>query len=202
MVKKKEEQEKPAEEEGGLGQPAAEDYSDKLADLEQRLKEKEDEAEALIDRLKRLAAEFENYKKRSAKEKEEFKKFSQQSLVRELLPVVDNLERALLHGKDNQETADLLNGVKLTLDGLIKCLEKFGVIPFDSIGQPFDPEKHEAMNMAESTEAPPNMIIAEHRRGYIMWKRVIRPSLVTVSKAVPAEQEATPEKNEGNETSQ
>lgn len=202
MVEKKEEQGKPTEAEAGSAQPAAEEYPDKLAELEQTLKEKEGEAAGLIDHLKRLAAEFENYKKRIAKEKEEFRNLSQQSLVRELLPVVDNLERALLHGKDNQEASDLVQGVQLTLDGLIKCLDNFGVVPFDSLGQPFDPEKHEAMALAESAEAPPNTVIAEHRRGYLIGERVIRPSLVIVSKETSSEQNAAAEKSEENENSQ
>lgn len=166
----------------GPPQVLPEEPEKKIARLEQALKEKEAELAAQSDLLKRVAAEFENYKKRVAKEKEEFRKYAVESLIKEILPVLDNLERAVTHGEGANQSSALVEGVKMTLSQFVKCLEKFGVIPYDSRGEAFDPERHEAMEVVESELFQPNMVIDEHRRGYLFNGRVIRPALVTVSK--------------------
>lgn len=181
------------EEEKGAGLPQAilEEPPETLSKLTQALEKKETEINALVDRLKRTAAEFENYKKRVAKDKEEFRKFALEGLILELLPVIDNLERAIQHGEEFALKAQsegespafgLLEGVKITLGQLVKCLEKFGVTSFDSKGEAFDPVRHEAMEAVESSLFSPNTVVEEHRKGYLLNGRVLRPALVTVCK--------------------
>lgn len=194
--------EKEGEEEkgGALPQPVPEEPSEipTGSGLTQALEEKESEIKALVDRLKRTAAEFENYKKRVAKDKEELRKFVLEGLVLELLPVIDNLERALLHSEglalkaqpeEDSPAVALVEGVKITLGQLLKCLEKFGLTAFDCQGEVFDPYRHEAMVAVESSLFAPNTVIEEHRKGYLLNGRVIRPALVTVCKAGAAPSE-------------
>ncbi len=162
---------------------------ERITRLTQLLMEKEAEAAQLLDRLRRVSAEFENYKRRIAKEKQELRSYAHEELIKELLPVVDNLERAIDHVQTTQSPggglgglSPFIEGVRLTLEQLMKGLERFGAAPFNSTGEPFDPTRHEAMEVVESELFEPNMVIEEHRRGYLFNGRVIRPALVTVSK--------------------
>ena len=148
--------------------------------LAQLLQEREEESAKLLDSLRRLSAEFENYKRRVAKEKEELRSWAHEELIRELLPVIDNLERAIDQARGDE--SPFMEGVRLTLEQLLKGLKRFGAVPFNSIGEPFDPTRHEALEVVESELFEPNRVIEEHRRGYIFNGRVIRPALVTVSK--------------------
>ncbi|HCC68864.1 MAG TPA: nucleotide exchange factor GrpE [Nitrospiraceae bacterium] len=135
----------------------------------------------LKNKYLRLYADFENYKKMVAKEKEEMLKYSNEELIKEILPVMDYLELALQHSS-NEANKALAEGVELTLKEMRATLEKFGLSIISAIGKPFDPSVHHAMAQIESEEAENNTIITEFRKGYMLRERVLRPSLVGVSK--------------------
>ncbi len=154
------------------------------ARLEEELKEVRAEAEKNWDLYLRERAERENFRKRMQREKEDLARFANENLLREFLPIFDNLERAVAHFANGQEGgAGLLEGVSLTLDQFQKVLEKFGVVPVEAVGQPFDPAWHEAMGQVESAEHPPNTVVQEMQKGYILNDRLLRPALVLVAKA-------------------
>lgn len=136
----------------------------------------------LQDKLLRLAAEFENYRKRMERERSTSLKYAEESILKELLPFVDNLERAMEQGRRTHNADDLLAGVELTCKGLMSSLEKFAVSPLDSIGQPFDPNVHEALAMEASDEVAPNCVLREFEKGYMYKDRLIRPAKVVVAK--------------------
>ena len=134
------------------------------------------------ERMLRAAADLENYRKRAQKEKEEAQRFGIEKLLRDLLPVVDNLERALEHAGHSEETQALATGVKMTLKLFQDALAKHGVKGFDSKGKAFDPHQHEAMSQAENAELPVNTVLHEVQRGYTIHERLLRPAMVVVSK--------------------
>ena len=148
------------------------------------------EAAEWHDKLLRLGAEFENYKKRVQKEKSDLIKFGNESLLKAVLPILDNLERAIDHGKKMNENGPLLQGVEITLRHLLNILERFGVKPVAAIGESFDPEKHEAVSLAESDQEP-NRVISELEKGYLFHERLLRPAKVLVSKARPEKKTET-----------
>lgn len=136
----------------------------------------------LNDKYIRLYAEFDNYKKRMAKEREENLKYSNEMLLKELLPVLDNLENALKHAKDGGENYPFVEGVRLTLNQFLSILQKFGVERIDSLNEKFDPLRHEAVDYIEK-EGEDGIVVEELRKGYTYHKRLLRPSLVIVSKS-------------------
>ena len=151
-------------------------------DLEERLAAAEEEARINYDRYVRLAAEFENFRKRSAREMQDYKKFANENLIRELLPVVDNLERALLSAENPaSEDEGLKEGVELTLREILRVLDKFGVKPIQSLNEPFDPAYHQAMMQEPRGNVPENTVISEMQKGYTMQDRLLRPAMVIVS---------------------
>src|SRR3989337_2265943 len=127
-------------------------------------------------------AELENYKKRAEKEKAELISFSNERLLRELIPVVDNLERAIEHIEEGSDFSAIKDGVKLVLDNLLVVLKKFGVEPISALGAKFDPVKHEAVNQEESAEHGPGVVIKEFHKCYYLNNRLIRPAMVVISK--------------------
>ncbi|MEW6002414.1 MAG: nucleotide exchange factor GrpE [Nitrospirota bacterium] len=135
----------------------------------------------LNDKYLRLYAEFENYKKRVNKDKQELVKYSNESLVRELLPVIDNLEMALKHPAD-ENSRGLIQGVENTLRELLRTLEKFGLTPIEAVGKPFDPLIHHALTLYEREDVEENIVVEEFRKGYMFGDKVLRASLVAVSK--------------------
>ena len=144
-----------------------------------------EELAAEQDRVLRLSAEFENYKKRSSKELSDFKKFANESLFRQLLTVVDNIERAIGSAKDGEtEVATLLEGVEMTHKEILKFLTTFNVKPVEAAGKAFDPAFHQAVTQQESGDHPENTVMAELQKGYLFHERLIRPSMVVVSKAI------------------
>ncbi len=155
----------------------SEDYKEKFEEAEKEKKE-------IYSRLLRVSAEFENYKKRSAKEISDFRKFSNESIIKEMLPVIDNLERAIQATQNDNEDVNngLLEGVQMTLKETLKVFDKFGVSPIDSKGKPFDPNFHQAVMQEESEEFPENTVISELQKGYLLHDRLIRPAMVVVSK--------------------
>jgi molecular chaperone GrpE len=136
----------------------------------------------LKDRYLRLAAEFDNFRKRTIKEKAEYVKFANENLIRELLPVLDNFERALAHAGPETDPASLAEGVKLILSQIQTSLGRFGVRAESALGKPFDPLMHEAVSHVPSAEHPPHTVIDEIQKAYFLHDRLIRPALVTVSK--------------------
>lgn len=152
--------------------------------LEERLRVANAKAEESYDKLLRLTAEFENYKKRMEREMNDFRKFANESLIKDILPIVDNLERALEIPYGNNENAfnGMLEGVQMTLKGLLESLEKFGVVPIESVDKPFDPNFHQAVMQEESEGHPDNTISKELQKGYMMNDRLLRPAMVVVSK--------------------
>ncbi len=133
----------------------------------------------------RLYADFENFRKKVVKDKEELVKYANESLFFELLTVIDNLEMALKHAREqsNAEAVDsLVTGVDNTLRGLSKMLEKFGLMPIDTAGKAFDPVYHHAMSQVEREDLESGMVVEEFRKGYQFKDKVLRPSLVAVSK--------------------
>jgi len=136
------------------------------------------------DKYLRLYADFENYKRLVAKDKEELIKYSNEKIMKELLSVIDHLELALQHTSNNADTSAsaLAEGVNMTLKELKSTLEKFGFVSIEALGKPFDPYLHHAMSQVESDEVDENTVIAEYRKGYMLKERVLRAALVGVSK--------------------
>jgi len=141
------------------------------------------EAKENHDRYLRVYADFENYKKRTMRENEEFRKFANESLIKEILSVVDNLERAIesadSHAKNHPP---IVEGVQMTLTDILSILERFQVKPVDAVGKPFDPRYHQAFQQEETDEHPENTVLKEFQKGYLLHDRLLRPSMVVVSK--------------------
>jgi molecular chaperone GrpE len=159
------------------------EHKDKeIEELKNKLEEKEKEAKGVYDRLLRLAADLENYKKRAAKEKEEWTKFANEDLIKAFLPFIDNLERAVNHAEKVVDTGVMIEGVRLIIQQILQTLNKFGLSPFESVGKPFDPSIHEAMLVVESKQHESNQVVEEFQRGYFLNDRLLRPATVSVSK--------------------
>ncbi|MEW6261056.1 MAG: nucleotide exchange factor GrpE [Thermodesulfobacteriota bacterium] len=151
-------------------------------DLEQRCQKAEEEAKSLFDRLLRVSAEFDNYKKRNAREMEEFRKYANETILSELLFVVDNLERAIDAGERSVgKDHELLKGVEMTLKELMRIFEKFSVRPVESVGKAFDPAFHQAVMQEPSEQFPENTVVKEFQKGYLLHDRLLRPAMVAVS---------------------
>ncbi len=159
------------------------DKDHEIEELKKRLEEKEKEAKENFDRLLRTAADLENYKKRAAREKEEWTKFSNEDLIKSILPFIDNLERAVNHAEKVVDVGVLIEGIKLTLQQIHQTLNRFGLTPFESVGKPFDPQRHEAMLVVETDQHEPNQVVEEFQKGYLLNERLLRPATVSVSKA-------------------
>lgn len=178
--------------EGEVGEQAP---ASELKKLRQQLEAKELEAKENYDRFLRQVAELENFKKRMAREKEDAIRYANENLIKDLLPVLDNLERAAEYAKGGGNGRPLLEGVEMVLKGLLEVLNKYGVTQISAKGESFDPEKHEAVAQVESEEHEPNTIVEEHHKGYYLLDRLLRPSLVSVAKP-PATKEKEKEDEE------
>ena len=177
-----------SQEAGGMAPGLEDQYQAKLTELEaalaetqEKLAEAEAKAKDANEKYLRQYAEFDNFRKRIAKEKEEALRYSNEKFAKELLPVLDGLEQALAHAETSDKAA-IVEGVQLVLRQFLKVMENFGVMPVDAVGLPFDPHHHEAMAHHESDQHDPHTVVNEYRRGYKMHDRLIRPSLVTVAK--------------------
>ncbi len=153
-----------------------------IEDLRKELEEAKAESEQLRDRWMRAAAELENFRKRSIREREEFLRHAQERVVRELLPVLDNLQRALAHANNMEGTQGLLEGIQMIERQFLSALERLGVTPMEVLHQAFDPLRHEAMMQVESEEHEPNTVVQELEKGYLWNDRLLRPAKVAVSK--------------------
>ena len=134
------------------------------------------------DRLLRTAADLENYKKRAAKERDEVQRYGNERLVKEILPVLDNLDRALAAASQDDP---LRSGVEMTRRMLEDALGRFGVKGFSAKGQPFDPRVHEALMSVATADVPPGTVVDEQQRGFFLQERLIRPAAVVVAAAPP-----------------
>ena len=164
--------------------------SQELQDLknlhEEKLKESEDQAEHQV----RLQAEFENFRRRGLREKQESLKFGHQNLVKDLLSTVDNLERALEHGEQNAgaEVKGILDGVGLVYREILGALAKHGVSEIEAEGQNFDPAVHEAMGQIPNGDVPANTVLQVLQKGYVIHDRMLRPTRVIVSREPAADE--------------
>ncbi|MBI4636923.1 MAG: nucleotide exchange factor GrpE [Candidatus Rokubacteria bacterium] len=161
---------------------AAEAPTGGLEELRRQLDEKQ-------DRLLRALAETENVKRRMQREREEYLRYANESLIRDLIPVLDNLDRALEAARAAGNAAGVVEGVELIQRELLKVLERAGVTRYSAVGQPFDPTRHEAVARAVSLTHAPNTVIGEMAPGYLLHARVLRAALVSV--AVAADEDAT-----------
>ena len=180
-------------EEQADSKPATENTAEKLKeagqsgeDINTRIEQTEKEKQDLYDRVLRTTADFDNFRKRVSKEKDDLIRYGNEKLARELLPVIDNFERALGQAEKSTDNKALREGIEMILKQFIAVLEKFGVKYFTSVGQPFDPNKHEAMVHQESSEHEENAVISEFQKGYYLHDKLLRPALVAVAKK-PAE---------------
>ncbi len=150
-------------------------------ELEHTLAQEKERSEEYLTRLKYMQADFENLKKRTAKQMEEVKEYCNECLITELLGVVDELEMAIKSASSSNVKESIVQGVQMTLKKLKKILEKEGVSPIECLGKPFDPSKHAAVAQIEGNNAEECTVIEEIRRGYLMKEKVIRPSAVKVA---------------------
>ena len=159
------------------------DAENSLKEMEAKFEAKEEEAKETYDRLLRISADFENYKKRASREIEEFRKYANQSLLKEMLSVVDNLELAINSSNDEKKTdQSLIEGLNLTLNEILRVFEKFNVKPIEARGKAFDPAFHEAVMREETDDFQESTVISEFQKGYLIHDRLLRPAMVVVSK--------------------
>ena len=159
----------------------AQDSLSESEDLE--INEQENELEELNKKYLRLAADFENYKRRMTKEKADSIAYGNEELIKEFLNVMDNLKRALEHTQHQDDVKPIIDGVKLVQKQFMSTLEKFGVQTIDaSKGKEFDPMLHQAIEHTESSEIKPGLVLSEMLPGYTLKERLLRPALVVVSK--------------------
>jgi molecular chaperone GrpE len=166
---------------GGPSEPP-ELSAERLAALEAELEAAREEAKQANERALRERADAENAKKRAARAQSEAVRYGTERLVRDLLPIVDNLERAVEAAQGGGNGAPLVEGVSLVLKGLLDVLARHGVTRVEAEGTRFDPAQHEAVAHVESAQHEPNAVMEEHQPGYRLHDRLLRPALVTVSK--------------------
>ncbi len=181
--------EKKQEKKSEKQQNKTDNLKEKIKELEQQLKEKEElikkqeqEINELKDKYLRLVAETDNMKKRLEREKKDFLEYANENLLKDLLPVIDNIERAIEHADEDANVKDFIKGVQMTLDNFLKVLEKYNVKSIKALNKEFDPNFHEAMAIKETDSQPPNTVVEELQKGYMYKERLLRPSLVTVAK--------------------
>jgi molecular chaperone GrpE len=166
------------------GETAAE----KIEELHRQLEAKDTEAKENFDRFLRQAAELDNFKKRMAREKAEAIRYGNEALIKDLLPVLDNLDRAVEYAKGGADGKPLIEGIEMVRKSFLEALNKHGVAQISAVGEAFDPERHEAIAQIESREQKPNTVIEEHHKGYYLLDRLLRPAQVIVSKVPESEE--------------
>lgn len=161
--------------------------------VQDELTSKTEECKTINDKYLRLAAEFENYKRLTQRDQREQIRFGNEQLLKELLPVVDNMERAIKAARTNGSDSALIQGVELTLKQLLGILAKFGVQAIETAGQDFDPSAHQAVSYGPSNEVPANRVLDEFQKGYRLHDRILRAAMVSVSSgpAQPNEHDST-----------
>lgn len=164
---------------GGL--PAVESPEDELERLRQEVDSKTAEAAQNYDRFVRERADLENFKRRAQRERADTLKFGAEQVVRGLLPIVDNLERAIDHAESSGEGGQLVEGVRLVLKGALDVLARHGVTRIEATGEPFDPAFHEAIAQVEDDDVEANHVVQQFQPGYRLHDRLLRPAQVSVS---------------------
>jgi len=154
-----------------------------MAALREQIANKDKEIAELKDKYLRALADTENVRKRTRQQSEDTVRLQRENLLRDLLPVTDNLERAVEAARGGGNGKPIVEGVEMVLRSLLDFLRANGVVPRESVGRPFDPQFHEAVDHVESGEHPPNTVINEFHRGYQVGERVLRPARVAVAKA-------------------
>ncbi len=152
-----------------------------VSELQLALAAKAEEVTALNDKYLRLAAEFDNYKRLAQKDQRDQIRFGNEHLLKELLPVVDNLERAIKSSREGAGSDVLIQGVDLTLKQLTGALTKFYVVPVETIGRPFDPATHQSVASIASETVPKQHVVDELQRGYLLHDRILRAAMVSIS---------------------
>lgn len=175
---KKEEFESPKE----AAEEGVTSTEDTIETLREALNKKEAECKELQDKYLRTLAEMENFRKRMMREQAESLRYANEKIISDLLSVVDNIDRAILHSKEKKDFDALIDGLELTRKEFDGVLEKYGVKCIEAVGLPFDPSKHHAVATVESDTHEDNVIVEEFRKGYILNDRILRPPLVSVSK--------------------
>jgi molecular chaperone GrpE len=160
---------------------ASTEEANQVTELQQALAAKTEECQGLNDRYLRSAAEFENYKRLAQRDQRDQIRYGNEQILKELLPVIDNLERAVKAAKDSGESEGLVQGVDLTLKQLMGVLTKFGVQSVSTVGQPFDPTAHHAVTSVTSAQIPEHHVVEEFQRGYRLHDRILRAAMVSVS---------------------
>lgn len=150
-------------------------------EIAKRISELEAKAEEAENRYLRLYADFENYKRRVQLDKEASQKYRAQSLISNLLPAIDNFERAMQIEPNNEQTKALLEGVQMVYRAIIDALKQEGAEQIEAVGKEFDPHLHQAVMQANDSEYESNIVVEEFQKGYILKDRVIRPSMVKVN---------------------
>jgi len=156
-----------------------------VTELQLALAAKAEEVTALNDKYLRLAAEFDNYKRLIQRDQRDQIRFGNEHLLKELLPVVDNLERAIKSSREGGGSDVLIQGVDLTLKQLTGALTRFHVVPVETVGRPFDPATHQAVTSIESEKVPKQHVVDELQRGYLLHDRILRAAMVSVSSGQP-----------------
>ena len=170
--------------------PPGEEKAAEANPLEAKVATLEKEKKDNWDRYLRAAADLENLRKRQRREIEDAKLEAKGKVLKEMLPVVDNLERAIEHAKQQSGDSPIIEGVQLVLRQFLTAFERLDVTPVEAAGQPFDPNLHEAISQQES-DAPPGTVVQVLQRGYKSGDRLLRPALVVVAKAKPAPENPT-----------
>ncbi|MFD7521119.1 nucleotide exchange factor GrpE [Paenibacillus chitinolyticus] len=138
-------------------------------------------AEDSQQRLLRAQADFDNFRRRTRQEKEEFAKYASLKLIEQMLPVIDNFDRALVSSRETQDFEALTKGIEMVYRQLEQVMTQEGLTPIEAVGQPFNPEFHQAIMQVESDEHEEGIVVEEVQKGYMLKDKVIRPSMVKVS---------------------
>ena len=166
-------------------------YKKETEKLKKEIDAKNNESKENYDKFLRLNAEFENFKKRAHREKTDSFKYASEKIIREMIPVIDDLERALQATKNNDKVEELSKGVDMIMVKIKNILESAGAKQFDSLDQVFDPNKHEAVSKIATTKHEHNTIIEELRKGYIFHDRLLRPAMVVVAENISEKEKET-----------
>jgi len=170
-------------EQAAEAEQSAETLRGEIEKLRTETAEKDRELAEIKDKYLRLLAESENVRKRVRQQSEESVRLQRENLLREVLPMVDNLERAVAAAHSGGNGKPIVEGVEMVLRAMLDFLKVQGVTQVSAVGQPFDPQRHEAVDQVASAEHPPNTVITEFHRGYLIGDRMLRPARVAVAKA-------------------
>jgi molecular chaperone GrpE len=178
------------------GEGRSADTAGEVDSTQADLAEKDKEIADLKDKYLRTLAESENSRKRIRQQSEESIRIQREAVLRDLLPIVDNLERAIEAARSGTEPKTIVDGVQMVLRSLLDFLRANGVTPLETVGQAFDPNRHEAADHVSSQVHPPNTVVSEFHRGYQMGERILRPARVSVSRDLSD----APSRRNGGET--